>query len=248
MSRPRAPRIAGKLFRMIVLGLVFGVTILAVWRICSAGDPKRVRTMTSNPTLAEAYAAADGKLNCYRQEQATITRAPNNYGYFSVTRCVFIPEVKQVQLVFRYNNSTLRRLAKDKNLQSVPSKSGTYFNVSIVKTTDLTPDDPTDNLDPSSLLMTRYHAESDPVRVETALYTYFRYTFEGVDVDDLTVGVFADVYYLGDLTTNETTGETEYPETPYGTLCLWDNESENLPYKLTKADRKAMETWLSGAR
>ena len=242
MSRPRAPRIAGKLFRAILLAIVFGVTGLAVWRACySAGEPKTIRVMTSNEVLAEAYRAADGDLNCYRQEQATITRAKENYGYFSVTRCVFIPEAKQVQLVFRYNNSTLRHLAEDKNLREVPAKAGTYFDVTLVKSADLTPDDPTDNLDPSTLALTRYAASGEPVRAQTALYTYFRYTFDGVDVDDLTVGVFADVYYLGDLSTDETTGGFVYPETPYGVLCLWDNESENLPYALTKADRKAIE-------
>ncbi len=241
MSRPRAPRVAGKLFRTILLALVFGVSILAVWRVCSAGDPKQVRVMSPNPALSEAYVAAGGQLNCYRQEQATITRAPNNYGYFSVTRCVFIPEANQVQLVFRYNNSTLRHLAEDKNLQSVPSKSGIYFDVSIVLSTDATPNDKTDNLDPSTLSLTRRRASGDHVRVETALYTYFRYTFDGVTVDDLTDGVFADVYFLGDLSTDEATGEVVYPVDPYGVLCLWDSESENLPYKLTKADRKAIE-------
>ena len=240
MARARAPRIAGRILRTILFAVVFGVTALAVWRACSSGDPKAVRVMVPNETLVEAYHAADGDLNCYRQEQATITRAKNNSGYFSVTRCVFIPEAKQVQIVFRYNNSTLRHLAEDKNLQDVPPKSGTYFDVTLVKSTDLTPDNPNDNLDRATLALTRYAASGEPVRVQTALYTYFRYTFDGVDVDDLTVGVFADVYYLGDLAADETGGYA-YPETPYGTLCLWDNESENLPYRLTKADRKALE-------
>ena len=136
MSRPRAPRIAGKILRAILLAVVFAVTGLAVWRACfSSGEPKAVRAMVANETLAEAYAAADGNLNCYRQEQATVTRAPSNYGYFSVTQCVFIPEAKQVQLVFRYNNSTLKHLAEDKGLQETPPKSGTYFDVTLIKST-----------------------------------------------------------------------------------------------------------------
>ena len=240
MSRARAPRIAGRILRTIFFAVVFGVTVLAVWRAaCSSGDPKEVRVMAANETLVRAYNEAGGKLECYRQEQGTITRAKNNYGYFSVTQCVFIPEAKQVQLVFRYNNSTLRHLAEDKNLQDVPPKSGTYFDVTLVKSTDLTPDDPNDNLDPSTLALTRYAATGEPVRTETRLYTYFRYTFDGVEPDDLTVGVFADVHYLGDLAADET-GEYVYPDSPYGTLCLWDNESENLPYRLTEADKKAL--------
>lgn len=241
MSRPRAPRIAGKILRAILLAVVFAVTGLAVWRACfSSGEPKAVRAMVANETLVGAYRAADGDLHCYRQEQATVTRAPSNYGYFSVTQCVFIPEAKQVQLVFRYNNSTLKHLAEDKGLQEIPPKSGTYFDVTLVKSTDLTPDDASDNLDASTLATVRYAATGEPVRAETALYTYFRYTFDGIEIDNLTVGVFADVCYLGDLSTDGS-GESVYPETAYGTLCLWDNESENLSYRLTKADRKAIE-------
>lgn len=241
MARARAPRIAGKILRAILLAIVFGVTGLAVWRACySSGEPKTIRVMAANETLTEAYDAAGGNLNCYRQEQATVTRAPSNYGYFSVTRCVFIPEAKQVQLVFRYNNSTLRHLAEDKGLQETPPKSGVYFDVTLVKSTDLTPDDKSDNLDASTLAKTRYFATGEPVRAETALYTYFRYTFDGVEIDDLTVGVFADICYLGDLVPDDSGGYI-YPEKAYGTLCLWDNESENLPYRLTKADRKAIE-------
>ena len=242
MARARAPRIAGKLFRAILLAIVFGVTGLAVWRACySAGEPKTIRVMAANETLAEAYHTAGGDLNCYRQEQATVTRAPNNYGYFSVTRCVFIPEAKQVQLVFRYNNSTLKHLAKDKGLQEIPPKSGVYFDVTLVKSVDLTPDDKNDNENPSAIETTRYFATGEPVRAETSLYTYFRYTFDGVEIDDQTVGMlFADICYLGDLVPDESGGSI-YPEKAYGTLCLWDNESENLPYRLTKADRKAIE-------
>ncbi len=243
MARPRSPRVIGRIFKTVLLALVFGVTILALWRILSAGDPKAVKMVCANEELVLAYRAADGELNGFSQDQATITRAENNYGYFSVTRWVYFPEANQLQLVFRYNKSTLKHLAEDKNLQDIPSKTGTYFDVSVVKTTDLTRQDKTDNLDASTLLTERFAPVGDPVREETSLYTYFRYTFRDVVLKDDTDGLFADIYYLGDLTQDGTTGQTVYPADPYGALCLWDSQDENIPYRLTSADRKVLEAW-----
>ena len=234
MARPRAPRVVGRILKTIAAAVIVTVCVLVGWRMCTSGDPKQVKVVAANETLAEAYRNAGGDLNAYRQEQASITRAPDSYGYFSVTRCVFFPEAGQVQLVLRYNKSTLRHLAEDKGLDAVPPKDGTHFDVTLVRTTDRTPDNSTDNLDPDALDQTRFHATGDPVRVETSLYTYLRYTFDGVDVLPDTVGVFVDVYWLGDL---------DYTARPYGTLCLWDNASENIPYRLTRADREALEAF-----
>ena len=234
MSHPRAPRAIGKIFRAILVCLILAVNVIVIWRMCSSGDPKAVRTVTPNEALISAYRATDGNLTAYRQEQATITRAVYNYGYFSVTRCVFFPEAHQVQLVVRYNKSTLRHLAEDKQLAEIPPKSGTHFDVTLVRTTDLTPDDPADNDDPlrpETRSETRFSPSGEPVRVETSLYTYLRYTFDGVDVEPDTLGVLVDIYWLGDL---------DYSARPYGTLCVWDSESNNVPYRLTKADRRAL--------
>ena len=44
--------------------------------------------------------------------------------------------------------------------------------------------------------------------------------------------VFVDFYYLGDL---------NYEERPYGTLCLYDDESPWVSYKLSRAERKMLE-------
>lgn len=187
--------------------------------------------MIAGERLSAAYAQYGDELQLLYQDQASITRAENNYGYFSVTQCVFIPEAGQVQIVVRYNNSTIRHLKEDYALEEMPSREDTLFDVTLVKTTDLTPDDPDDNLDPAKLSRERYSPSEGTVRATTALYTYCRYVFEGVCVDDLTVGVFADIYYVEDI---------DYDREAYGTLCLYDNLSEWLEYDLTKADRESL--------
>ncbi len=235
MATARVPRIARRIFRVFLLALILGVNGIIFWRFCSAGIPKTVKYLQPNAVLASAYAEADGDLTAFRQEQASITRGAKNYGYFSVVQCTFFPEAGQVQLVFRYNKSTLKHLAEDKGLQTVPEKSGTHFVVSLLRTTDLTPENKEDNLDPATLAETRYYASADPVREETSLYTYFRYTFDGVWLQEDTDGVFADVFWIGDLA---------YEDPPaYGTLCIWDSESQNIPVKLTSADKKALQNW-----
>ncbi|MBO7273261.1 MAG: hypothetical protein J6V22_00245, partial [Clostridia bacterium] len=66
---------------------------------------------------------------------------------------------------------------------------------------------------------------------ETSLYTYYRFVFDGVEVTPETLFVFADVYYEGDL---------NYDERPYGTLCLYDDESAWVSYKLSGKERRML--------
>lgn len=232
MARARAPRMVRRVFRVLLFALIFGVLGIIFWRFCSAGIPKKVKSIQPNAVLAQAYAASNGNLTAFRQEQATITRGEKDAGYFSVVSCTFFPEAGQVQLVFRYNKSTLSHLKEDKGLDAVPEKSGTHFDVTLLRATDLTPADKTDNADPSAVSTLRIAAEPDVVREETALYTYFRYTFNGVWFADDTAAIFVDVYWLGDL---------DYSADPYGTLRIWDWESENIPVKLTSSERKSLE-------
>ena len=231
MAGTRTTRIVGRLFRAVAICLILAVFILLFWRMCSAGLPAAMRRLAVNDRLREAYATAGDALVLRHQEQDSITRAPHNSGYFSIPRVVFIPEAEQVQLVLRYNKSTLSHLAEDMGLDAVPDPSGSYFDVTLLRSTDLTPEDPDDDLDPATLSFTRFFPSGEPLRADTSLYTYLLYTFDGVTIEDLTVGIFADVYYLGDL---------DYEADPYGVLCLYDDESAWVTDRLTSADRRAL--------
>ena len=228
----RAPRIIGRVLKHLFSLLIFSVCCILLWRVFfSTRIPANIKHLDPNPALSQAYQTHGKDLTLRYQEQGTITRAEGNYGYFSVVRAVFIPQIDQVQIVFRYNNSTIRHLAEDYDLPQLPSKSDHLFDVTLVKTTDLTPDNKEDNVKAETLRHDRILPNGDPVRETTLLYTYYRYTFDGVTVDDLTDGVLIDVYYAEDI---------DYAQKAYGTLCIYHYQSPWLEYNLTSADKKAL--------
>ena len=210
--------------------LLFVICGIILWRVFSSGDPKEVKYLTGNDTLYDAYEEHGNDLVLQYQMQDTITTAEYNRGYFSVTQYVFIPEAKQVQLVFRYNNSTIKYLARDYGLDTIPDKSEELFDVTIVTTTDLTPDNRADNANTEQLTMQRYYPSAS-TRTETSLYTYYRFVFDNIEITSDMLYVFADVYYKGDL---------DYEKRPYGTLCLYDDESPWVSYKLSRSERKML--------
>ncbi len=223
-------RVFGRVVKWSISLLLCVICGIIVWRMCSSGDPEQVKYLMGNDALYEAYEKNGNDLVLQYQMQDTITTAEYNRGYFSVTQYVFIPEAKQVQLVFRYNNSTIKHLAEDYELEAIPDKSEDLFDVTIVTTTDLTPDNREDNADTENLTMERYYPTTLK-RTETSLYTYYRFVFDNVEITPDMLYVFADVYYMGDL---------NYEERPYGTLCLYDDESPWVSYKLSRTERKML--------
>lgn len=231
MPNSRTPRIIGRVLKISATLLVVAVCLILLFRICSSGDPKSVDVLIPNEALCRAYAEKGDNIVLRYQNQQSITRGENNSGYFSVTQYVFIPSVHQVQLVFRYNNSTLEHLQEDYGLKSTPKKEEHLFDVTLVLTE-------TDPNDPQKTVKTRYAPTEEYTVKDTeskGLYTYYRYVFEGIDVTKETVGVFADVYYVGDL---------DYEQEAYGRLCLYDTEHKWITQKWTSADKKAMEAWI----
>lgn len=204
---------------------VIAVNAIMLWRVLFSGDPAKIQRLTVNDDLREAY--SDGHLLIETQEQRTLT----SNGLFAVRECIFIPEAKQIQIVVRYNNSTLRQLAKDYGLENVPEKTEELFDVSIVKTTDKTPLDITDNTNPEMLNEERYHPSGEPDRAYKRLYSYRRYVFENVTREDA-VGMFVDVYYKGDI---------DYEKTPYGALCIYEDGYPVEEVKLSGSDKKVLK-------
>ena len=177
----------------------------------------------------------------YYQEQNSITRGDKNYGYFSVSQVAFIDSADQVQLTFRYNNSTLRSVADDLSLSEVPSRDADIFDVTIVVCRDLTPEDDTDNAvsakdKPESVAETRYFA-SQSISATKLMYNYRKFVFDDVVTDENTLAVYVDIYYKGGDTT------LDYETTPYGTLCIYDYKSRNLIRNFTNDDRNALLKW-----
>lgn len=218
----------GKIFKIGIKTafylLIIIVNVIMLWRVLFSGDPAKIQRLTVNDGLREAY--ADGQLILETQEQ----RSLSSNGLFAVRECVFIPEAKQIQIVVRYNNSTLRQLKEDYGLESVPDRAEDLFDVTIVKTIDKTPLDITDNTDPAMLIEERYFPAGEPEEAYKRLYSYRRYVFENVTYEDA-VGIFVDVYYKGDI---------DYEETPYGTICIYEGGYPMEEVKLSGTDKKEL--------
>lgn len=237
MPNGRTHRIVGRVIKMLCTLLIFSICAILIFRICSSGDPDTVDVLIANEALAKAYEQHGDKLILQYQNQDTITQEKHNSGYFSVTQYVFIPQADQVQLVFRYNKSTLEKVATDKGLAQVPSKDAHLFDVSLVVITDLTPDDVKDNekgenLQSTRILFSNYVKDS----TSKSLYTYYRYVFDDVTLPSNTIAVYAEIYYIDEA--------DDYAGEAYGRLCLYDTDHKWFEDKLSRADKKAIEAWL----
>ena len=250
MSRvSRAFRLTGKLIRFIIGLIIFAVIAMLLWRVFSSSNPKELELLTPNEKLAAAYEEYGESLRLFKQDQRSITSGESNYGYFSVTQNIFIPEANQVQLLFRYNNSTIKALESDYALESTPARSDELFEVSLVFYVDKTPDDTEDNLRDLKEMVRQ--GKVDAYRVypsycevsEKNIYNFRKMIFDldsaGFDLqssleDNTLLAVLADVYYVEDV---------NYDENAYGTLCLYDYLTENIEIKPSKVGLEALETY-----
>jgi len=200
-----------------------------------------MEALSVNESVVEAY-ENDGELYLFRQEQASITRAESNAGYFSVTRAAFIPEANQIQVVLRYNNSTIKHLVEDYSLETIPERSEDLYDVSLFFSVDLTPENTEDNATVSEGATRTFRCSSRLVRRdEKNLYNYRMFVFDldecGEDLAALLesghlLAVYADVYYVEDM---------DLDEKAYGTLCLYDYLTETEELKLSSDDIKAIK-------
>ncbi len=232
MARSRAPRIVGSILRLLLVLLILCVSGILLWRVCASEDYELTKGITPNETLRTAYETYGSELVLqYQTDRATITKAEKNYGYFSVVEYVYIPQAKQMQVLVRYNNSTLKHLAEDYGLSQIPDRALDHYDVTLTLTTDLTPEDAADNILADRLEKSRIHATGEPLREQTRLYNYRRYTFDNVEIRPDTVGVFVDLYYNGDV---------NYELDAYGTLLVYDQLAPWIPYQLTSNERKLL--------
>lgn len=234
-------RIVKGTVKAIGLILVFGTILFFIWRaFFSTIVPAEVKSLSVNDTLREAYRAAQAEgqeLTVFHQQDQydTTTVRDKNYSYFTAKEARFIVEADQVQVLFRYNNATIRHLVEDYGLSEVPAREEDLYDVTLYVAYDLTPTDLTDNAGnhPDSVKFVRYHATSSQP-AQSLMYNYRRLTFDGIDMtvtENPVLAVYVDVYYVGDL---------DYEKESYGTICIYDYLAENTYGSLTKAELEAL--------
>lgn len=240
MSRPPrasyALHVIGKVAKALCTLVIFVICTVLLWRVFLSGRlPKQMKAVEPNAALRGAFDACGGELSAFTQEQSSTTRGERNYGYFSVQRSVIFPEAGQVQLVFRYNNSTLKATAEDYGLTEAPEKGVEVYDITLLLLRDLTPEDKSDNTDGSeTIAQVRIFPTSRTVTT-TALYTYFLYTFDGITLDDVSV-LYLDVYFPNG-------APVDYTAEPYGTLRIYHEESARVDVKLSGKEKAAIEAF-----
>mgnify|MGYP006864382156 CR=1 FL=1 len=155
----------------------------------------------------------------------TLTYGTHNAGYFGVAEYVFIPQADQVQVVLRYNNSTLKYVAEDYGKPEPLKRGEDWFTVSVTIAYDLTPENKEDNaLNNPECVRFERHAYTSCVKDTKNLYNYERLTFDGIDILDHidengepvmradVLAVYVDIYF------NE---NIDYQKEPMGTLMIY---------------------------
>ena len=246
MSRAaRVIRLIGKVTKFLLVLLVFGVTAFLLWRaFVSTKLPENVADIYIDEKLEAAIEADGGLDGAFRQEQRTITSTERNYGYFSVEKAVFLPSVNELQIVTRYNNSTLRATQNDYSLEAVPSRESDLYDVTLVIVIDKTPENKDDNLTGEGNSTEEIRLFGKKMESAAAhMYNYRSYSFDFGEYklknmlsDGTLIAVFADFYYVDDI---------DYGREAYGTLCLYDYITETIPYEPTKTEAAKIEEILS---
>ncbi len=233
-------RVMKFILKALGLILVFGTIIFFLWRVFTSGNPKDMERLTPNDVLREAYKAAEAEgreLAVFTQFQENyITSVQDkNYGYFGITDAKFVTDADQIQVLFRYNNSTIRHLVTDYNLPETPDRDEDLYDVTLYVAYDLTPDISSDNdgNDPASVKFVRYFPTSQSADQKN-LYNFRKFVFDGVDMDvteNPVLAVYVDIYYKEDV---------DYDKESYGTLIIYDYASGRDAYKLDKKEIEAL--------
>jgi hypothetical protein len=230
-------------FRALFTLLVAAVFVVLFWRMATSRVPKELLELTPNEVLIEAYEQNGGALTLLTQEQNTITRTEENYGYFTVSQAVFIPEAKQLQLLIRYNDSTLEALQKDYDLEFLPENDKDWYDVSVVMARDLTPENKEDNLssDKESVLLTRILPSEISASMHKGRHNYRKLIFNGIEFNETLLAVYADFFYVGDIGYSEEDVDI-YEDKAYGTLCLYafTEKADNVVTPLNEKQKQTL--------
>lgn len=219
--RSRIPRIIGRVLKLLLVLLILSVVTILGWRIFSSEKYAIAKGIQPNDAIADAYRTHGEELILqYQNQSPSITRGEKNAGYFSVVESVFIPQANQLQVVVRYNNSTLEHLVQDYGLSEKPDRTQDLYDVSVVIVNTQTEE------------KLRLHPTGEPIRENTQLYTYRRFTFDNVTFDEKNSNVFVDIYYKGDV---------NYEADAYGRIVVYDNTYKWLPYTLSKEEKERLD-------
>jgi hypothetical protein len=226
----------GRILRWLGIALIVLLVGTMFWRIGAMERiPKDMQTLLVNDATHAAYVAHGKNMTVYTQEKLDpVTTNKEAYGYFWIDQVIILPEAKQVQVLVKYNTSTLEHIASDMELSSVPSRTEDVLDVSMRIIKDATPDTLEDIEDEDTWQQTRILPSGEPVHGQKDVYNYRKYVFDNVEITSDTIGLKVDFYYAG---------QADYEQAPYGSLYVYYQLAEKTNVKLSQNDLAALESY-----
>ncbi|MCL2517568.1 MAG: hypothetical protein FWF15_03295 [Oscillospiraceae bacterium] len=172
----------GKILKYSVYGLIIFVYLFFMVRICTMGDPKSMEEFVWNESGVSAYNSnSDNFIINVVNEKSMNYQYITGDGKFAVsnihTAKLADANAGQIQFTIRYNNSTIKTLKADYNLEKDPVGEPFIYIL----------------YDSNGNIYRNYQYISD----RKLLYNYKRIIFDGID---LTADEFhVDIYYCDDV-------------------------------------------------
>ena len=175
-----------------------------------------------------------------RYNNSTLEKTANDYKYYKVidldgSEQIFRTRDEAAEVAHKiYTTNPYDHIEE---LRPMLSRDDIVYDVTLTIMYDLTPDNDKDNdgQTPEAVRYERIKATGDTISYKKTLYNYRKYIFDGIVIDDSVLAVLVDIYYVGDV---------NYEENSYGSLLLYYYEEDDATYKLSSADKKALNDYL----
>ncbi|MBQ2767751.1 MAG: hypothetical protein IJF49_06710 [Clostridia bacterium] len=242
-------KIIGKILKFTFYAIIIGINGILIFRMLSAGDPRVMETLMVNDRTAALWEASDGEMEVLTQKQYLLSED----GRFAQSNLRWMPDINQLQITVRYNNSTVEGLVEDFLMPETqfegeevvipdpPNDDEDLFDITLVKViktseSDQSPDEESLNdnaLDEEEAEVYRQEVRytySASLSAEKLVYNYRRLIFDDIDLSDA-AELYLEFYYRD---------AVDYAAAPYTELLIW-RAGDDRPYELTKHDIKALE-------
>lgn len=237
----------GKILKFTFYAIIIGINGFLIFRMLSAGDPTIMETMMVNDRTAALWQEQGEEMTVLTQKQYLLSED----GRFAQSNLRWLPDIKQLQITVRYNNSTVRGLVEDFLMPETkeegeevvipepPDDDEDLFDITLVKVVKLTEEEQEaqdkdtlekdalgDEEDSAPLRQEVRYTYSASMPAEKLMYNYRRLIFDDIDLSDADA-LYLEFYYRD---------AVDYAAEPYTELLIWHSATPDRPYELTKHD------------
>lgn len=225
--------------------LILFVYVLLFIRMCSVDDiPDEFKNIYVDNSLIELYNSENGEEKFIYQNLTKYNTDDKTYGHFSTASVMIAPEADQIQVIIKYNVSSLEALKDIYDLSvSIDRNRTDTFEFSLVVKSALEPivEDAEegqpipDYNDESNYKLSRLYPSKTEF-LNAGRYNYIRCVFTDIGFDpQTTIGVFCDINYKDDIK-YEQTGDDGKTLDSYASICVYNYTFKDKTYKFTEAD------------